>query len=662
MTKSLTITTHSTRARVFRAALPVLLLLLSALMALSPRQALAQTKSFHMDQYNADITVNTDGSYDIVETLVYVYDEGSFHRGTRTWDMSKLDNINNVQVVEVLPGGQTQSYNATTYDPDNSTYGVPGTFGTLQEGNTFNARWVYDYVANTTKTFKVSYHVTGAMRVYDTFDRFDWYAVPPAWAGPINASRVQITFPSGVDTSKLAVKSNPQAETSTQPNSVTLTANGSLSNGFEIIADVPITPGAPVLQVQKPAWQAAVDQQEAQQAQYNKIRPLVDFGFLLLSVLILVGGLLWVIMRWYRRGRDKAVKTFAEYLTDPPSNLPPGLVGTLLDESADVRDVIATIVDQGRKGNLVMREVDKGGLFSSKDFEYQLLANKVDYPYEDMVLRSIFKHGNPVRLSDLKNTFYQDLQPIYSEMYSTVVRLGLFPESPQSVRMRNVAGGIGILVLAGLAAGAAFVFGETVSYLIFALPVALFIVGLAWLVTAGAMPRKTDQGSEEASKWQAFGRYLRNMQQYTNVQSAADKFQQYLPYAVAMDIEKDLINQFSRVPAAMPPYYVPYGYGPVFYPFPVGVPGHQGVGPEGAAGAPGMGGGMPSFNPAGGMQGMSDSLAGAMQGMSDSFTQMVNSASSVLTSQPQSSGGGGGGGFGGGGFGGGGGGGGGGAD
>src|SRR5205807_2380156 len=107
-----------------------------------------------------------------------------------------------------------------------------------------------------------------------------------------------------------------------------------------------------------------------------------------------------------------------------------------------------------------------------------LLNNKVDYPYEDMVLRAIFKHGNPVRLTDLKNTFYSDLPPIFGEMYNAVVRVGLFPESPQAVRARNVAGGVMIIVLAGIAALAALVLSPTMSAMMWLLPFAIAPTGI----------------------------------------------------------------------------------------------------------------------------------------------------------------------------------------
>jgi hypothetical protein len=315
------------------------------LSAAFPGQAVAQSKIYHMDRYDSNITVNTDGSLDIQETLTYVFTSGTFRRGLRTWDTDKLDNISNIQVSESR-NGIFVAYQQTGFDPDESTSGATGTYGTESDGSTLRLRWIYGNTSNATRTFRVTYHVTGAVRVYDDRDEFDWYAVPPEWGAAINDSRVQVTFPQGSDTSNWDVASIPsEAEVSRQGNTIVWSSGGGLGGGFEVGAHIP----KGVLSASKPAWQSAVDQQEAAQANYDRnIRPIVDFGLFLGGILLLVGGTLLMIMRWYRLGRDKPVKLPADYLTEPPSDLPPGLVGTLLDESADVRDVIATVVDMGR--------------------------------------------------------------------------------------------------------------------------------------------------------------------------------------------------------------------------------------------------------------------------------------------------------------------------
>ena len=637
-----------------RSAIAAMWLLLSvcvtAALALDPNAALAQERQFHMDSYDSRIVVNTDGSLDIEETLVYVF-EGAYRRGLRTWDTGKLDNIGNFEVFEVVDG-QEVPYRETSFAPDEpSTSGTPGTYG-VEDGNPTRVRWVYaggptPSSGETIKTFLIRYHVDGAVRVYDNRDEFDWYAVPPDWASPINQSRVEVVLPEGTDTSDFTTASVPtSAEVSKQGNTIVYSTQSGLGGGFEVGAQIP----KGILSATKPSWQAGVDAVE-------RTRPIVDFALLALSLLIGVGGVLFVVRRWYTRGRDKPVKLFSDYVAEPPSNLPPGLVGTLLDESADVRDVIATLVDLARKGNLTIQETRTPGfLTQGKDFEYRLLNNNVEYRYEEMLLNAVFGGNGVATLSGLKNTFYSKLPPIYEEMYKSLVALKYFPENPKAVRSRNMGAGCGIAFLGIAILGASVVLAPAFTVMLPLLGIAIGVVGLVWVLTSSAMPKKTDFGAEETAKWRSFSNYLQQIQKYTDVQAAADKFQQYLPYAVALGIERQLINQFNNVPAAMPPYYAPYGWHPYgYYPIGVGGPGQQQAG--GAQGGP-----TPSFDPGGAMQGMSDSLGGAMQGMADSFTTMVNSASNALTSQPSSSGssssggswGGGGGSFGGGGGGGGG--------
>ena len=117
--------------------------------------------------------------------------------------------------------------------------------------------------------------------------------------------------------------------------------------------------------------------------------------------------------------------------------------------------------------------------------------------------------------------------------------------------MRTRNSGIGAVIVAvGIVIGFLwFVFGETVSQFLIVPAIGVALVGLVRLAMANAMPRKTDFGAEESEKWRAFRRYLENIQKYTGVAQAAAKFQQYLPYAVAMGVDQQYIRQFTNVPA-----------------------------------------------------------------------------------------------------------------
>jgi hypothetical protein len=608
-------------------ALINLLLLLLLLLVTQPGVAGAQSNQFHMERYDAEITVNTDGSYDVVETLEYSFDFGSFKRGLREIPLDRLEAIEDVQVAETTGGAQDEYRETTFNEDDERASAVPGTYGTKREGSDLRIRWIFDETSFGTKSFRLSYRVRGALRVYENRYELDWYAIPPDWEGAIDASRVTVRLPEGsqiltYENGNQAIESAPRVPASVEGDTITWTASN-VSSGLEV--GVQIRPDGPISAAQ-PGWQGGVDAME-------RIMPFVNLGMALLGGVILILGPLWTIRRWYLHGRDLPVGLHSDYISEPPSDLPPGLVGTLLDESADVRDVIATVVDQGRKGNLVIKESNPGGFLQSKDFEYEARARNVTYRFEEMVMDAIFSRGNPVGLSDLKNTFYTNLPPIYAEMYRNLVALKYFPEDPSAVRTRNTGIGILFLVLAAAVVGAQIFFFEGISFFAMIPAIGLAATGIVRLGFARSMPRKTDFGADQAQRWRAFARYLQQMQQYTNVQAAADKYQQYLPYAVALGVDRELTRQFESVPAAMPPYYVPYGW----YPYPVGTPMGSGTTMGGPGGIGGSGGGG-GFDPGGAMQGMSDSLGSAMQGMSDSFTSMVNSAASVLTSQPSSSG------------------------
>lgn len=91
--------------------------------------------------------------------------------------------------------------------------------------------------------------------------------------------------------------------------------------------------------------------------------PLATLGFGALGALFLFGGPALLYLLWYRLGRDKPVEVIADYLPEPPDDLPPGVAGVLLDEQVDMQDIIATLVDLARRKAISITEEEKRGLF-----------------------------------------------------------------------------------------------------------------------------------------------------------------------------------------------------------------------------------------------------------------------------------------------------------
>ena len=58
---------------------------------------------------------------------------------------------------------------------------------------------------------------------------------------------------------------------------------------------------------------------------------------------------------WWTKGRDPRLRPIAAQY-EPPDKLTPGEVGTLIDNSVDMRDITASIVDLAVRGYLVIEE------------------------------------------------------------------------------------------------------------------------------------------------------------------------------------------------------------------------------------------------------------------------------------------------------------------
>ncbi len=213
---------------------------------------------------------------------------------------------------------------------------------------------------------------------------------------------------------------------------------------------------------------------------------------------------------------------------------------------------------------------------------------------------------------------------LQEQLYRAVVDAGLFIRDPQGVRKRYQ--GLG-LVLFGLgvlgAIAATMLLGDAIRR-IWLPGAALAVVGLALTWLSRVMPRRTPQGALEAAQWRAFRAHLMDETRRPGPDGTVADVQQFLPYAVALGVDRTFLRTLEAV-GTPPPVW--YGRGPggvVVMPGPwYGGPwvgpaprGDGGQAPMGAPpGAPGAGGaGVP--NP----QGWSDALAGLLNAASEAMS------------------------------------------
>ncbi len=80
---------------------------------------------------------------------------------------------------------------------------------------------------------------------------------------------------------------------------------------------------------------------------------------------------------WWNKGRDPRLRPIAAQY-EPPDQLSPGEVGTLIDNSVDMRDITASIVDLAVRGYLVIEEKKVDHLLGlTHSTEYRLPSEEI---------------------------------------------------------------------------------------------------------------------------------------------------------------------------------------------------------------------------------------------------------------------------------------------
>ncbi|MCC6803103.1 MAG: DUF2207 domain-containing protein, partial [Anaerolineae bacterium] len=416
------------------AAFAVMLLLsVSAVTAQDDRSVYWQRWDVVID--NVDTTNN---HFNVTE----IYDvqfTGSFTYGSAVIPTDNLTSITNVQVSENgQPLRDSCGVERGNYCVRNSPDGLEITYYFPQP------------VANDTVHVEIGYTVSGALRVYPDGDQLWWIAIPSEHYGfSIGSSTITVQLPSGyapregVDP---VVTYGAPSDVQVNGTKVVATATRQIGGyeSFEIRVQYPHDPNAIA-----PGWQQSFDQQREFD---ENVLPLINLGVIALSLLVAIGGALFFYTLYMRKGRDPQIGPVPTYLSEPPSELPPAVVGTLVDERADPRDVISTIIDLAHRGYLAIEETQKEGLLgfgNSSDFTFKRTDQALTdlRPFESKLMDKLFGSSKMERAMDsLRDKFYMVISDIQGDLYQELVTDKLFDTNPSSTRA--MWSGIGVVIIA----------------------------------------------------------------------------------------------------------------------------------------------------------------------------------------------------------------------
>lgn len=498
-----------------------------------------QAAQWSVNSFSADITINTDASIIVTETVKANFDvpkHGIFRKIPYAY--KNPDDPNQLVTVPIDEITITDgSGNSVQYEQDDDAGSV-----VLKIGNPKKT-------VTGAQTYVLKYQARAAVNFLADHDELYWNATGTDWEVPLPNVSATVQYPAQLDPASVQFVCYTGAAGSRQqrcdrnigPNDVTATASDLLT----------VVVGIPKGVVVKPDDYEAVRASASASARGSsddftkRFTPLM-IALNLLAVLLAAAGLAaW----WRAHGRDPAGKATRVAQYDPPMGLRPAEVGVVTDERANTVDLTATIVDLAVRGYLKIREMaeDKWlGLRTERGYAFVKLKepDAALKEYERLILEGIFKQadGNEVKMSELKKEYYRELPGIKSALYREVVSERLFVTDPQKIRTMYFIIGLALAIVGGFLVIFGF-FG-------------LSIVGGLILLFSGTLPKRTARGVE--ANWHAHGfrEYLKTAEKYRLQWQEKERiFEQFLPYAMVFKVADKWSKAFAGVAQAQPSWY-----------------------------------------------------------------------------------------------------------
>lgn len=506
-----------------------------------PAALAAQDREWRISSFHAEIEVFTSGDILVTETLRPTFD-GSFNGIYRSIPVEyETDRGFRYKLRLDVEAVEDENGNEMRYETD-------------RDGRYLKIKvWVPGAV-DATKTVVIRYRVPNGLRFFDEgdgeigqpYDELYWNVTGTEWPVPIDRASATVRLPIDATDIRAHAFTGPYGSIA-QEADVQLEGSRIMVTTDQLGFREGLTVGV--------AWAAGVVDRPSTA---DRI-----LGFLAANWPLLLPLLAFTLMyrRWSERGRDPDIGSI-EPRYEPPESLTPAEVGVIIDNSPDMRDITATVVDLAVRGYLTIEEIDEPkmfGLFSGTDYLFHKVRPRNTWtelqPHEQSLLDAFFGSGDRIELSELKNKFYKDLPDIQTSLRNTLIEHGIYERRPDVVVGQYAAFG----VVVGLAIGfIGLTIGQSVfrmappAVIIAAVGSALVIIGFGFI-----MPARTRRGTEVLRHVKGFEEFLERVEtdRFKRMIQGPEQFEKLLPYAMALGVESQWASAFDGIYKEPPSWY-----------------------------------------------------------------------------------------------------------
>jgi len=498
-------------------------------------------RSWRLPSFHTTLEVSPDGSLTVTETLQPRF-SGSFNGIFRTIpvDYRTPEGFNYKLFIDLV---RVTDENGKDLQCEIS-----------REGHYIKYKIWIPGAQDTTKTVLLTYRVENAIRYFDEHDELYWNATGTEWPVPIDQASVVIKLPAAAAGPGLRATAYTGAYGSTASDAdvkitgaealISTTRSLDYREGLTVVVGwdkgVVAKPGAAALtwRFLRANWMFGV--------------PIVVFIFMF-----------WL---WYKRGKDPSASEPVMVLYEPPEKLTPGEVGTLVDNTPDMRDITATLVDLAVRGYLRIEEgEEKGLIWKTRDYTFRLLKPDSEWDelkeHERELLRGMFTNpshpGATVYLLALENEFYRKLPEIREALFKQLISGRYYTHNPQKVRNLYLGLGVAVAVVAValLAPWAAHSGTSMLTAILSGISSGLIVIIFAFV-----MPARTILGARVRSQILGFEEFMNRAEKdhFARLVNSPEMFDKYLPYAMALGVEGKWARAFENIYKQPPDWYRGY--------------------------------------------------------------------------------------------------------
>ncbi len=496
----------------------------------------ASARELKIEKFSAEIFIQQDASLEVNETIDVNF-IGAWHGLYRT-----------IPVEYVTPQGFNYSL-FVKLEGATDAAGQPLKVESSRQGKYLKWKIYVDDATDVDRTIHLRYKVRNGLKFFEDHDELYWNVTGDEWDVPVYDASAQILLPAGATGVRTNVFTGSfgstahGGEASNSGSIVEVSMDRPLSFHEGLTVAVAFDKGF----VKEPGAGDLIGQFFA--SNWPIFLPILVFFFMF-----------WL---WSTRGRDPRVGSVAVQY-EPPDGLTPAEAGTLVDEQAAMRDITATIVDLAVRGYIVIEEKEKSGiagmLLHSKDYTFHLKKGLREWPglkaHELALLGGIFSNGalTDVDLSSLQNVFYKTLPTIKNNIFDELMQHGYFQHRPDYVRGGFITGAIvtGVLL---------FFLGTAMSQKMGMAPAPFFvaaifsagiIAGFGWF-----MPARTANGAKALAGVLGFEDFLTHVESdhMNRVSQTPETFEKFLPFAMALGVEKKWVGAFQNIYSQPPSWY-----------------------------------------------------------------------------------------------------------